>query len=184
MIQLLVYGSLLNPESASFGLNRKISPEDYFDVELFGYELAFDVLEDVVVGKDQMKVCFLNLRKNERGKVRAKSLRLSRQELDVLHQREKNYDQVDLSSCALPRPDGELIAFLGKKEHLLAPGLQPAILELYVEKVKNALPHFSKSFAEEFGRQLDDSTMGARVVSGSYQFISSEQNKLSGYGDA
>ena len=183
MIQLLVYGSLLNPESASYGLSRKISAEDYSDVEINGYELAFDVLENVVIENKQLEVCFLNLRKNENGKTVAKTLQVTRPELELLALREKNYDLLDLSSRALPPFSAPVLAFAGKKERLLAPGATPAILERYVEKVKNAMPFFSASFVEDFIKQLNASTQGARLVAGSYRFISPEQNKLSGYAD-
>lgn len=183
MTQLIVYGSLLNPDSASSGLNREVTLSDYSDIEIRGYELAFDLLEQVLIDNNNIDVCFLNLRKKEGSSIRVKYLAVTQPELELLHAREKNYDLVDLSQASTRETPEKVFAFIGQPRHTLAPTAQPAILQNYIDKVRKGARLFPPEFAAQFEINLDDSTRHGKIVEGAYQFISNQQNRLAGYED-
>lgn len=179
---LLVYGSLLNPSSASAGLLRDIQVSDYIGMTLHGYALSYNVLERVMTHQGVRDVCFLNVVPCSEGVLDVKCLKVSQHELQCLSVREKNYDVVDISKHIQPHVSERVVAFCGKQACLLPHGEKPMILEEYMKKVDMGVRYFEHDFSSNMLSALDAAARGAIMVTGDYSFMSKQQNALTDCG--
>jgi len=179
---LLVYGSLLNPLSASAGLLRDVRISDYIDVTLHGYALSYNVLERVTMHQGVMDVCFLNVVPCPDHVLSAKCLKVSQHELQSLAVREKNYDVVDISKHIQPEVSERVVAFCGKQACLLPHGEKPMVLKEYMKKVDRGVRQFGHDFSNRMYSSLNAAAQGAIIVTGDYSFVSKQQNDLTDCG--
>jgi len=183
-IKLMVYGSLLNPGSASAGIGRAIEPENYHDIQITGYALNFNVLETVIVSRKELQVCFLNLTEDENMTLQAKYLLISEDELQRLMVREKNYHLINVKNSCSPCFYTDILTFVGTPEHLISPKDKPLILERYIRKITKGVQLLNSSFAKDFLSCLEETLKGSQVILGDYRFSSPLQNSMTDYIEA
>jgi len=183
-VKLLVYGSLLNPTSATFGIGRKINVRDYYDIKIYSYRLDYNTHETVEIAGKEMEVCFLNLTEQENSSIQTKYLIVSKEELQNLAIREKNYQLINVRDCCIPHSPTDIFTFIGLADHLHPFNQQPIILEKYISKITDGVKTFDHDFANSFLPDFKQASKNAIIIQGDYRFFSTIQNNMTDCSEA
>ena len=174
------YGSLINLESASKTLRRKITKNDVRTGLLHGFERSW-TLWDNVFSMDlekQVKGVFLNIMPKEGAFLNGTLLTISNSELEFLKVREKNYECVEVTKeiTLHNQSDSHLsvFTFLGKKEHLVGDDADNYfIFERYLELVNLGILEFGELFSSVFNNTTRASSLPR--LPGLYTFVDTSQ---------
>jgi hypothetical protein len=174
---LFVYGSLLNPASASRALNKEINYPDYEPASIQGYRRCWNIGEQVFSDNLQRVItgAFLNIEPQAESEVSGAFLQITQHELERLKLREKNY-----SVCTLGRAITggiEQITFCGKPEHLLLADHPDAWgLTRYIDMISDGCLGFGRTFSSDFTQTTERCPYP--LLSGAYSFIDTTQSTL------
>jgi cation transport regulator ChaC len=181
---VVAYGSLMELESATRGLGRRVEADELLPATLEGYRRSWSIGEAVMVQGDPLQAVFLDVIPETGASSQVLILKVTRDELDRLRRREKNYEstkvtrQVRLPGQRHLGPDAIAYCFTGKEDHRVEAGRDDAILlEGYVDKVCVGARAVTPELPEEIRRSAEQS--GWRRVPGDhYTFADSRQNRL------
>lgn len=181
---VLGYGSLMNLESASRTLKKKINKKDVITVRLLGYKRNWSLADDVYSEalKKETNAIFLNIEQCESSFLNAVIIPFSKTQLEYLKTREKNYHCVDvtnntelLQAKKLNSMD-RIFTFVGKDENIVKSNKPNCfVFQRYIDIVSEGLKSFDDKFCDEFERTTEKHSFN--ILSGTYSFINEEQNK-------
>jgi dephospho-CoA kinase len=182
---LVGYGSLMDAESVSSTLERRVVSDELVPVRLTGFKRAWSLGDEVRLNEDGRKVlaAFIDLEPAANSTIDAVMFPISPGELKRVARRERNYKQVTITNQVQlihgkpVQKEATVVTFLGEEKYRLTSGKHDAVLLIeYIELVGRG----SRSISEELERELLTSATEApwQKVSGEYRFVDADQAKL------
>ena len=95
---LFGFGSLINLISAQKSFKRVLTQNDLIPVKIKGYERVWNALESIQFKEKQVNGVFLNIQKKEDSILNGVVIEISKEELEILKLREKNYSCITIKS--------------------------------------------------------------------------------------
>jgi len=181
MLYLFGYGSLISPESASKGLNRRLMLTDLHPATLKGFTRCWNAVEKIrFQGHDAtINGIFLNLKKASDTKVNGVLVALNKQELEQMKLREKNYDCIDVTGQIIEKTAGCVYTFITPPDRSAHPDLQNACVPAsYLKLVCDALKLYDDQFAAAFKNSTEP--LDFEVCEGEYSFVDAQQERYAG----
>jgi hypothetical protein len=181
---VVVYGSLMAPESAAKGIGREeLHPDELTPVALKGYRRTWSIGERVRTQDGQeVTAIFLDITPDPDADMLALMLPVTKKEMKKLLRREKNYRRIEVTGD-LRLSDGRELAgritaytFVGEEHHRVVPGDHAVILSAYVDKVAKAARAISNELSDDVRRTADDA--GFQQIPGEYDFVDPAQASL------
>ncbi len=177
---LFGFGSLINLISAQKSFKRVLTQNDLIPVKIKGYERVWNALESIQFGEEKVNGVFLNIQKKEDSILNGVVIEISKEELEILKLREKNYSCITIkSSDVLDKSfDDDLIAFMTTNDKKLAKigDTNSFIPAKYIEVVKEGLKNYDDNFIKEFEKTFENYPF--TLKDGSYVFTDPIQNKV------
>ena len=177
---LFGFGSLINLISAQKSFKRVLTQNDLIPVKIKGYERVWNALESIQFGEEKVNGVFLNIQKKEDSILNGVVIEISKEELEILKLREKNYSCITIkSSDVLDESfDDNLIAFMTINDEKLAKigDTNSFIPAKYIEVVKEGLKNYDDNFIKEFEKTFENYPF--TLKDGSYVFTDPIQNKV------
>ena len=177
---LFGFGSLINLASAQKSFQRVLTQNDLIPVKIKGYERVWNALESIQFGEEKVNGVFLNIQKKEDSILNGVVIEISKEELEILKLREKNYSCITIkSSDVLDKSfDDDLIAFMTINDEKLAKigDTNSFIPAKYIEVVKEGLKNYDDNFIKEFEKTFENYPF--TLKDGSYVFTDPIQNKV------
>ncbi len=177
---LFGFGSLINLASAQKSFQRVLTQNDLIPVKIKGYERVWNALESIQFGEEKVNGVFLNIQKKEDSILNGVVIEISKEELEILKLREKNYSCITIkSSDVLDKSfDDDLIAFMTTNDKKLAKigDTNSFIPAKYIEVVKEGLKNYDDNFIKEFEKTFENYPF--TLKDGSYVFTDPIQNKV------
>ena len=177
---LFGFGSLINLASAQKSFQRVLTQNDLIPVKIKGYERVWNALESIQFGEEKVNGVFLNIQKKEDSILNGVVIEISKEELEILKLREKNYSCITIkSSDVLDKSfDDDLIAFMTTNDEKLAKigDTNSFIPAKYIEVVKEGLKNYDDNFIKEFEKTFENYPF--TLKDGSYVFTDPIQNKV------
>ena len=177
---LFGFGSLINLISAQKSFKRVLTLNDLIPVKIKGYERVWNALESIQFGEEKVNGVFLNIQKKEDSILNGVVIEISKEELEILKLREKNYSCITIkSSDVLDKSfDDDLIAFMTTNDKKLAKigDTNSFIPAKYIEVVKEGLKNYDDNFIKEFEKTFENYPF--TLKDGSYVFTDPIQNKV------
>ncbi|RXJ86742.1 gamma-glutamylcyclotransferase [Arcobacter sp. CECT 8985] len=179
---LFGYGSLINLNSAQKSFKRKISYEDLIPVKIKGIKKVWNAIETVDY-EDQKEVntVFLNLQKDENSYANGAVIKITKEELELLKLREKNYSNIliDKSNVIDKKLDEDIITFMTINEEKIAkPGDTNCVIAAkYLDILKDSFENYDEQFVNEYKAQTLEN-LPYYVKKGTYKFSDPVQNRL------
>lgn len=180
MLYVFGYGSLLNINSVNSTLNRKLTPDDIQAVTLNGYERLWRVKDIVWFESIQQQKygLFLDINKKENSHVNGVLIEVTKDELENLKLREKNYNLVSIKDSIREVPSLEVFTFISKEEHRYKPTDKGVYIpDQYEKMVLNGCSNISSEFKKEY--LLTTINCDLIRLSGNYCFINNKQEEYS-----
>ena len=177
---LFGFGPLINLASAQKSFQRVLTQNDLIPVKIKGYERVWNALESIQFGEEKVNGVFLNIQKKEDSILNGVVIEISKEELEILKLREKNYSCITIkSSDVLDKSfDDDLIAFMTTNDEKLAKiaDTNSFIPAKYIEVVKEGLKNYDDNFIKEFEKTFENYPF--TLKDGSYVFTDPIQNKV------
>ena len=179
---LFGYGSLINLESASKTLKRKLEKQDVYCASLQDYIREWSIADDVIAMEFSKKVkgIFLNIVPKKESHLNGILCVITHSELSVMKVREKNYDCMDVTSLIncenVSFKNYRVVTFVGKPESIIrSDDGNCFVFDQYIKKVMKGV----NDFGEAFNRKFDQTTTPRSfpILQGDYQFVDALQNK-------
>ncbi|MFT3910969.1 MAG: gamma-glutamylcyclotransferase family protein [Ferruginibacter sp.] len=179
---LFGYGSLINLESASKTLKRKLEKHDVYPSSLQGYIREWNIADDVIAMEltKIVKGIFLNIIPEKASHLNGILCSITDNELSMMKVREKNYDCVDVTALItcdfFSLKSHKVVTFIGKQENIIKEDDGNCyVFHQYVKKVIKGVHDFGKAFNEEFNQTTMPYSFP--TLHGDYQFVDAIQNK-------
>ncbi len=177
---LFGFGSLINLASAQKSFQRVLTQNDLIPVKIKGYERVWNALESIQFGEEKVNGVFLNIQKKEDSILNGVVIEISKEELEILKLREKNYSCITIkSSDVLDKSfHDDLIAFMTTNQEKLAKigDINSFIPVKYIEVVKEGLKNYDVDFIKEFEKTFTNYPFPLKE--GFYNFTDPIQNKV------
>lgn len=185
---IFAYGSLINLKSANKAVGHTLKHLDLIPVTLLGYRRTWDLIETVhsIELDSNISAAFLNLTKSSGMYVNGVLIPINDAELDLIANREKNYEMVDISEsiCCRNLSLGETLqsknvyTVIAKDEFQINNYQNNDVffLEEYNNLVMEGVTSFGDYFLEQYIQTTETSNL--EIVKGSYKFIDQLQNSL------
>lgn len=179
---LFGYGSLINLNSAQKSFKREISYEDLIPVKIKGLKKVWNAIETVDFDdKKEISTVFLNLQKDENSYANGVVIKITKEELELLKLREKNYSNIvinkeDVTNVNL---DEDIITFMTTNEEKIAKkGDENCVIaSKYIDILTNSFENYDEEFVKEY-KQQTLSDFPFELKEGTYKFSDPVQNKL------
>ena len=175
------YGSLINPKSVQKTLGREVKIENLAVRRIDSHVRKWQLVEWVIIeGSNEERpvpAVFLDLVQHQGAWVNGILIRLSKEELHKMDEREKNYDRIDVSKLIEPKVDGETYTYMGKREHINPP-TKSCVLVQYEALVEEGLSFWGKAFEQHYYESTLPHTFPRKE--GRYCFASPQQSRLTG----
>lgn len=179
---LFGYGSLINLESASRTLKRKLEKQDVYVATLQNYIRDWNITDDVYTVELSRKVkgVFLNIVPLEASHLNGILSAVTDDELSMMKVREKNYHCVDVTGLIAcknaPFTNHRVVTFVGKPENIVSSNEADCyVFDQYVKKVMKGVDDFGEAFTHEFNQTTKPHSLP--ILQGDYQFVDALQNK-------
>jgi len=179
------YGSLINKESATKTLGRRIFDEEILLCELNGYTRIWGVVNIVIVSNymenKPVNAVFLDIRSQPGKSVNGVLMEITLDELERMDAREKNYIRIDVTNnlnTTINNRNSKVFTYVGKSKFLAVNYINPIVLKRYQNLVNKGARYFGRKFVETF--KATTQSHNFKIVSGSYQFLDEQQNILTG----
>ncbi len=177
---LFGFGSLINLASAQKSFQRVLTQNDLIPVKIKGYERVWNAVESIQFGEEKVNGVFLNIQRNENSILNGVVIEISKEELEILKLREKNYSCITIKSTDVLDEsfDDNLIAFMTINDEKLAKigDTNSFIPTKYIEVVKEGLKSYDDNFIKEFEKTFENYPF--TLKDGSYVFTDPIQNKV------
>lgn len=184
MKQLLFgYGSLINLESASRTVQRKLTREDINAGILEGYERNWTLWDDVTAStlEKQVRGVFLNLAPLQNAFCNGVMFEISDEELAYFVSREKNYNCVDVTNL-ITRTERiiaagyRVVTFVGKAEHIVTAATDGYfVFDRYLDIVNTGVHAMGNEFINVFNNTTRPNIFP--TLPGIYTFVNTAQQK-------
>lgn len=182
---VVAYGSLMDLDSMAAGLKRSVADDELIPIMLSGYRHAWTIGEQVRIGGADRPTTavFLDVVLDPSREMRAVMFRVTREEMNRLIAREKNYRAEDVSQLVRLsrghglRPGASAWCFVGREPHLVHPGQDGVvILQRYLDRVIAAADGIDPGLGRIIEQSATDS--GFPQVPGAYEFVDATQAEL------
>ena len=121
---LFGFGSLINLASAQKSFQRVLTQNDLIPVKIKGFQRVWNALESIQFEdkKEEVNGVFLNIQKKENAILNGVIIEISKEELEILKLREKNYSCITIKSSEVINKifNDDLIAFMTTNNEKLA----------------------------------------------------------------
>jgi hypothetical protein len=178
---LFGYGSLINLESASRTLKRKVEKQDVYVAALHNYSRDWSIADDVYAMElfRKVKGIFLNIVPKEASHLNGIICAVTENELSMMKVREKNYDCIDVTNLIVCKnisfTNHRVVTFVGKVENIVSSHENDCyVFDQYVKKVMKGVDDFGKVFYQEFIRTTTPHLLP--ILQGDYQFVDALQD--------
>lgn len=177
---LFGFGSLINLASAQKSFQRVLSQKDLIPVKIKGYARVWNAIESIVFDDKSVNGVFLNIQEKTDSILDGVIIEVSKEELEILKLREKNYSCVYIKKEDVLNKDieSDLIAFMTtNKEKLAVWGDESCFIpSKYIDVVKNALENYDTDFKKGFDEIFENYPFS--IKEGNYTFLDPIQNKV------
>lgn len=172
------YGSLMNAESASRAIGKKLKISDFIPCFLHGYKRGWYIKESVTFDdKNVLDVLFLDIKKEHSSKINGVLIEVNENELSRIQAREKNYYFEDVTNLVEPKiVDAEVLVAVSKSEFQVNEDEPGLIGKRYIDMVETAAKQINLSFFDDY-LKTTASTSKHQIIIGEYKFIDNEQAK-------
>lgn len=169
---LFGFGSLINLKSAQKSFRRVLKQNDLIPVQIKGYERVWNALESIQFNDEVVNGVFLNIQKNENATMYGVVIELSKEELEILKLREKNYSciEIEANNVLNKKFDMPLMAFMTTQDDKLAQlgNANTYIPTQYIDVLQEALVHYEEAFVQDFKKSLESYPFSLKQ--GNYRF--------------
>ena len=170
-MQLFVYGSLLNPDSAERALQRRPAPGQLVPASLAGYRLAWNSIHRIATDAcGEIDASFLNLVADPTATVPGCLLAIDDAEFARLCLREKGYTACRLTCLSAT---GESLAARVFIDERPLPAQLPPVPAGYLAKIEAGLALLPAAFAAAWRAALPAPPLP--LIAGDYRFVDSAQ---------
>jgi len=156
---LFGFGSLINLKSAQKSFQRVLKQNDLIPVQIRGYERVWNAIESIQFNDEVVNGVFLNIQKNENATMFGVVIELSKEELEILKLREKNYAciEIDAKNVLNKKFDTPLMAFMTTNNEKIAQkgDANSFIPARYIDVLQEALGHYEEIFVNDFKKSLE-----------------------------
>ncbi|MBL3519935.1 gamma-glutamylcyclotransferase [Arcobacter lanthieri] len=179
---LFGFGSLVNIKSAQNSFKkRELKKEDLIPIEIRGYKRVWNALESIEFDNVEVNGVFLNIQKDKNSTIFGVVIKITKEEFEVLKQREKNYSCITIKKEDILNLELEedLVAFMTTNEDKIANigDINTFIPKRYIDIVKEGIKDFSKDFQLNFDDILNNFPF--KLKDGIYSFCDALQNQAS-----
>ena len=178
---LFGFGSLINLNSAQKSFERPLDYKDLIPVKVKGFKKVWNSIEHISFDGNNVNGVFLNLQKDEKSFTNGVVIKLTKEEFEVLKQREKNYSQVIIKAENVQglNINEDLVAFMTtNKEKIAKIGDENTYIPMrYIDIITSAFEYYDKDFVNEYKKEVLEN-FPFELKDGIYTFTDPIQNKL------
>ena len=174
-LYVFAYGSLINLKSAELTLLRKINAQTTIKAYLHGHIRNWSVVDEVYSEQlnKTINAVFWGLTTQKDMKTNGLLIPISKKEIPLLDNREKNYDRVDVTKYIehfnLIEKNASVITYLSQDSYNPSKFNSVYILNEYQKKVEDGCRKQGESFLNEF-ITLSEGNQNFQSLDGKYSF--------------